>query len=448
VTNALIIAYLLIWFSLQAAAPLAAQSTTSPSPASATDPGVRGGAPGAGLPLPNLTASERLYFDAGKAAFLEIDAVADGLGPRFNLDSCGGCHAQPATGGTSPAINPQVAVASRLGAGNVIPSFLRADGPVREARFKFKADGSRDGGVQALFTISGRSDAVGCSIAQPNFAAASAANNVIFRVPTPVFGAGLIEAIPDAVILANKQANALAKSNLRISGRENRNGNDGTITRFGWKAQNKSLAIFAGEAYNVEQGVTNELFSDERESTASCQFNGTPEDHTGFDQALTLEISGDVMRFAHFMRFLAPPAPAPPTASTMAGAALFRTIGCALCHTPSLTTGNSSCDSLSNKTVNLYSDLLVHNMGPSLADDIVQGLAGPSEFRTAPLWGLGQRIFFLHDGRTRDLVQAIQAHSSRGNTRFPDSEANAVIEIFNLLPASDKQNLLNFLRSL
>jgi CxxC motif-containing protein (DUF1111 family) len=121
-------------------------------------------------------------------------------------------------------------------------------------------------------------------------------------------------------------------------------------------------------------------------------FNGTPEDHIGFDQALTLEISGDVMRFTHFMRFLAPPASATSTASTMAGAAIFRTIGCALCHTPSLTTGNSSCDALSNKTVNLYSDLLVHNMGPGLADDIVQGLAGPSEFRTAPLWGLGQRI--------------------------------------------------------
>jgi CxxC motif-containing protein (DUF1111 family) len=186
-----------------------------------------------------------------------------------------------------------------------------------------------------LFTISGRSDAVGCSIAQRNFVPALAANNVIFRVPTPVFGAALIEAIPDAVILANKQANASAKSNLRISGRENRNGNDGTITRFGWKAQNKSLTIFAGEAYNVEQGVTNELFPDEREGTASCLFNGTPEDHTGFDQALTLEISGDVMRFTHFMRFLAPPASATSTASTMAGAAIFRTIGCALCHTPS-----------------------------------------------------------------------------------------------------------------
>ena len=235
-----------------------------------------------------------------------------------------------------PAINPQIAVASRLAAGNVIPSFIRGDGPVREARFKFKADGSRDGGVQALFTISGRSDAVGCSIAQPNSVAALTANNVIFRVPALVFGAGLIEAIPDAVILANKQANTSAKSNLRISGRENRNGNDGTITRFGWKAQNKSLTIFAGEAYNVEQGVTNELFPDEREGTASCLFNGTQEDDIGFDQALTLDISGDVMRFSHFMRFLAPPAPADPTASSVAGAAIpnyrLRVVSYALAH--------------------------------------------------------------------------------------------------------------------
>src|SRR5262249_31225549 len=158
---------------------------------------------------------------------------------------------------------------------------ITSNGPVREARFKFvdpPANTIRDGGVHALFTITGRSDAMGCNAAQPDFVAALAQNNVIFRIPTPVFGAGLIETITETTILNNKVANASAKVALRISGHENRNGNDGTLTRFGWKAQNKSLMIFAGEAYNVEQGVTNEFFQNERDETPGCLFNGTPED--------------------------------------------------------------------------------------------------------------------------------------------------------------------------
>jgi len=100
------------------------------------------------------------------------------------------------------------------------------------------------------------------------------------------------------------------------------------------------------------------------------------------------------------------------------------------------------------KSVRLFSDLLLHRMGPRLADDIVQGVAGPDEFRTAPLWGLGQRIFLLHDGRTTDLVEAIAAHASRGDGRFRPSEANAVIARFRALGSAKKQDLLNFLRSL
>ena len=97
---------------------------------------------------------------------------------------------------------------------------------------------------------------------------------------------------------------------------------------------------------------------------------------------------------------------------------------------------------------NLFSDLLVHHMGPGLADDIVQGSAGPDEFRTAPLWGLGQRIFFLHDGRTNDLKQAIQSHASVGSGELPPSEANVVVDNFNALSEAEKQHLLNFLRGL
>jgi CxxC motif-containing protein (DUF1111 family) len=123
-------------------------------------------------------------------------------------------------------------------------------------------------------------------------------------------------------------------------------------------------------------------------------------------------------------------------------------VGCALCHTPTLRTGTSTVAALSNKDANLFSDLALHAMGPGLADNILQGAARGDEFRTAPLWGLGQRIFFLHDGRTSDLRAAIAAHRSGGNSQFGPSEANAVINNYNSLSAGSKQDVLNFLRSL
>src|SRR5439155_322052 len=191
----------------------------------------------------------------------------------------------------------------------------------------------------------------GCTISQPNFKKELDNNNVIFRIPTPLFGAGLIEAIDDAAILANRDSFKSGKSAFGISGRENRTGNDGSITRFGWKAQNKSLVIFAGEAYNVEQGVTNEVFPNARETATGCDTVGHPE-----DSSLTSKASpgGDVT----------------------------------------------------------------------------------------------QRIFFLHDGRTSDLLAAIQAHASRATGQTNDSEANASVAMFNGLQASSKQDILNFLRSL
>src|SRR2546430_8514628 len=403
----------------------------------ARDPGVRGGPAGAGAPLAGLTASQQAFFDAGATEFQDTDGLAEGLGPRFNLDSCGGCHIQPAMGGTSPATNPQIAVATAFGARNTVPSFLTLDGPVREARFKRHADGTPDGGVHALFVISGRvdpsGDASACAIKQPNFDRQLANGNVIFRIPTPVFGAGLIEQIPDAAILANQSAGASVKAALgifgrphrvRISGEPNNNGNDGTIARFGWKAQNKSLLLFSGEAYNVEMGITNELFQTERDETGACQFTRVPNNVTNVDAAAPLEAISAIERFAFFQRFLAAPTPSPDTpggaTSIASGRSLFVYVGCALCHTPALPTRRSRVAALRRSQVNLYSDLLLHDMGVGLADGISQGQAGPREFRTAPLWGLGKRIFLLHDGRTSDLAVAIQAHRSFG------SEANAV----------------------
>src|SRR5262249_15364648 len=149
-----------------------------------------------------------------------------------------------------------------------------------EARFQFNPDGSRDGGVHALFVIAGHPEAPGCDIRQENFERQVLNDNIIFRIPTPVFGAGLIEQIRDSTILANLGNNSFAKRVLGISGRPNRSGNDGTITRFGWKAQNKSLLIFSGEAYNVEMGISNEGFQQERDETPQCQFAPVPNNVT------------------------------------------------------------------------------------------------------------------------------------------------------------------------
>lgn len=498
-----------------------------------TDPGVRGGDPGAGGALPGLNDLERGYFDVAKDVFQEVDAGPDGLGPRFNLDSCSGCHSQPSIGGTSPATNPQVAVATLMGAKNVVPSFITANGPIREARFVRNRDGSPDGGVHSLFVITGRSDAPGCNIAQPNFAAELARNNVVFRIPTPVFGLGLVENVSDGTLEASLAANAQQKRALGISGRFNRNGNDGTIARFGWKAQNKSLLLFSGEAYNVEMGITNELFQSERDSDPNCQFKVTPNDHTPLVSENTASPSAsfqsDIDLFAAFMRFSAPPTPASssaapvaqasdalnatagqttgagtgtsttsnaasstsnsasttsngtastapsatstvvasatadvssvmtaaagsstaqPSSSASSGASVtrgnqvFSNVGCQACHTKTLTTAKSPLTGQSNVTIQPFSDFAVHEMGTGLADGVSQGSANGNEFRTAPLWGVGQRIFFLHDGRTKDLHEAIQQHASRG------SEANAVINNYNLLSRDDKQALINYLRSL
>lgn len=420
----------------------------------ATDPGVRGGSSGAGTPIAGLTANQLSFFSAGLTDFEEVDSVSGGvpttgigLGPRFNAESCAQCHAARATGGSSPVVNPQIAIANDQGATNQIPSFITLNGPVREARFPYTFSGQVDGGVHDLFTIAGRSDAPGCNIQQDNFARAAQLGDLIFRIPTPVFGDGLIESIADATILANLNSNQQQKRSLGIVGRPNSNGNDGTITRFGWKAQNKSLEIFSGEAYNVEVGVTNELFYSERDQTAACQFNATPEDATNFNLDGT-ELPSDMVRFSMFMKFLDQPAPGQGTLSTQHGGQLFAQVGCTLCHTQSMRTGTSSVVALSNVQANLYSDLVLHHMGPGLADNVSQGVAAGDEFRTAPLWGLGQRIFFLHDGRTSDLVQTIQAHASSGNRTYQSSEANSVVNNYNRLSVSDQQDLLNFLRSL
>ena len=451
-----------------------------------TDPGVQSGNRGTGAALSSVLANSPsgilAFFTDGQTRFQEVESVSgganNGLGPRFNSNQCSSCHAQPAIGGTGVATNPQFQFTSNgVAPGNTMPSFITATGPTREARFPFffNANGtvntnSPNGGVETLFTVTGRSDAGTCTsstaLPQPSFATAIAANDIIFRIPTPVFGAGLIENLDDSTLLNNQVVNN--NNNLGISGSFNRNGNDGTISRFGWKAQNKSLHIFAGEAYNVEMGISNLLFTQDRplpgedgaggtgslglvSTCLNLSGSGYPEDanNPGSTGAAVLD---DVSAFANFMRLLAPP----PTggvvlngssvsASTIsAGSSLFVSTGCATCHNPKpgSTQASNITSSLGGAAVNAFSDIEIHHMGTGLADNVSQGGAGGDQFRTAPLWGLGQRIFLLHDGRTTNLITAIQDHASHG------SEATIVEEQFFELNSTQQQEILDFLRSL
>ena len=194
--------------------------------------------------------------------------------------------------------------------------------------------------------------------------------------------------------------------------------------------------------------MTSDLFPQERDEARGCKFNSTPESPTHFNAINPLEAPSDVVKFAVFMRLLAPSTPTPDNASIVSGRKLFRRYR--LCSMPYPYTAYRKVFSrrYAGKEVNLFSDLALHNMGPNLADGISQGSAAGDEFRTAPLWGIGKRIFFLHDGRTKDLLAAIRAHASAGAGVIPPSEANQVLANFNALNEIDKQNLLNFLRSL
>jgi CxxC motif-containing protein (DUF1111 family) len=484
-----------------------------PPPTPAVDPGPRGGVAGAGAPptplpqdpddaatrgsvasaclstnsdttpAPGLSPALLLACEQAVIRFQEVDSVSGtlpgeegrGLGPTFNGNSCSMCHAEPGVLGSSPGLNsalrpvpnPQVALATLDGARNVVPSFIFPAGPVREGRLGLDiSTGKPDGGVHGLFTIAGRVDAQGCNATQPDFATELTSNNVTFRIPTPTFGTGLIESVLETALEANlgtAPAGAPSNVSLGISGVLNRAGNDGTISRFGWKAQNKSLMIFAGEAYNVEQGVSNINFPNEREggaaNLAGCfDINPTPEDNTDFSVnpaagATVSDVSSDLLNFDLAMELSAPPTPAvaPFTIGTTTitaqqvatGRSEFISVGCGNCHTPSLTTAKSSFDpALTHVTFHPFSDIAIHHMGTGLSDGVAQGQADADQFRSAPLWGVGQRLFFLHDGRTSDIVAAIQDHASAG------SEANTVIANFNALSVANRQAVVNFLRSL
>jgi CxxC motif-containing protein (DUF1111 family) len=434
-----------------------------------TDPGPRSNTTGLGQLLPNLSGTLAALAEDGRCVFSGAatprcaggqlwsvtgsitGAPLPGLGPRYATMGCGMCHAQPTEGGSSPIPNQEVAAATANGATNKVPSFITANGPTRIPYQK------STGALQKLYTIQGRSDAKGCKLAQPDFASLLANNDLSFHVPVPLYGVGLIESTPSANLIAAQAASASAATALGITiGRFNHN--VGGISTIGWKGSAPSVRYFADLALSLDLDTTTEQFPHKSEEVAGCLFNPLPEDQpptipwpfalNSVAQHLPL---GELT--AIFPRALSPPVPASSGYSTSIatvtatsisnGQAQFQTIGCAICHVRQQTTGNSALGSAySNYNYNPWSDFALHNMGTGLADGLTGGAAGPQDFRTPALWGTGVKLFFLHDGRTQDLYEAILAHSS------PDSESNTVVTNYLSLTSSQMQDVLNFLRSL
>jgi len=235
---------------------------------------------------------------------------------------------------------------------------------------------------------------------------------------------------------------------------------DGSVSRMGWKAQWRAILPAVGAEENVEMGVTNDMFPTETDqSSSACLRNPIPEDTENYVYWNILpsnnqpwQFDADSGRNAIFIRFLAAPKPSSTCAAggnCSNGQAQFNSVGCVLCHTTSYTTPAGSIPSMGHVKINLYSDLLLHHMGSCLADNITQGAAEGDMFRTPPLWNVGQRVFFMHDGRTNNIVTAIEDHQTGScSGSYPPSEADAVVRAFNALNSQNQQDLVDFLRSL
>ena len=333
--------------------------------------------PELGQPLADLTADERARFEAGKAIFQQVFEPETGLGPLFNEASCLECHEDPVVGGNGDEDEIH-AVVTASGPGGSCDLLLASGGPV----FQTKVTPA----LKAAMGIDREPIPSGAKQAK--------------RTAPDIFGFGLLNAVPDATILA--RADSADANRDGISGRPNRFF-DGRLGRFGRKALLPDLDQFNAGAFVIEMGVTNPGSPDE----------GTIGDKpipAGVDPTPEPELSADAVALVNdFVRFLAPPQRRALTYAAEQGRATFSRIGCASCHTPSLTTGTNKVRALDRKTVYAYTDLLLHDMGSERAD-ICLGLATPSEFRTEPLMGLGLATRFLHDGAATTIEQAIELH--------------------------------------
>lgn len=372
-----------------------------------------GGPPPVGGPIPGLTPAENQRFMNGSNAFRVNKNQQTGLGPVFNGTSCVQCHAAGAPGGASP--NLGLSVVTRIGGSvnGVYSDLANVGGALIQAR-----------SLREFLP----------NYPVPREVVPAQASFVGRRITTPLFGNGLMEAIPAATILARQDPTDVNRDG--ISGRANMVLNPETrvteVGRFGWKCQVSSLHLFAGDAYLNEMGITSPSFPTE----VRPQGQNIP---PGADIAPDPEDPGGavVNQLTDYMRFLG----APPTAPNLppTGLTLFNSTGCGSCHTPSMNTGANPTPVLANKVVALYSDLLLHDMGTGLADNIRQGQATGSEFRTAPLWGLRFRRFYLHDGRAQSIDQAIRLHGG---------EATSSVTRYNAMTPANRTTLLAFLQGL
>lgn len=370
-----------------------------------------------GDPLPGLKRSERARFDRGKEVFEREFTPETGLGPLFNSTSCGECHEDPALGGFGDEVEIH-ATAFLVRGGGKDP---HGGGSGEDA-----CDPLADQGgpvVQQHVT-----PALKAALGIEQEPVPSRATATAHRTSPPIFGLGLLDAVPDEVILA--YADPDDKDHDGISGRPNRFV-DGRLGRFGRKAFLPALKEFNAGAFQIEMGITSPAVPDEG------TIGGAPIP-PGVDPTPEPELSQEDVDLANdFVRFLAPP-PFGSGHGVGRGEDIFHRIGCASCHVPTLKTGPSDVRALRNKPVTAYTDLLLHDMGPDLAD-ICLGLATPSEFRTEPLMGLGLRERFLHDGRASSVEEAVRLHAG---------EAAGARDRFGALSAEERHMLLKFLASL
>lgn len=384
-----------------------------------------------GDPIPGITEKELGKFNIGKTEFEREHVPEDGLGPTFNQISCVACHSVPVTGGSLPTKRDLVV---RIG---------RPD-PVTG-----KYDPLTEFGGQVLSRQSVTTRGLLQDCRQPGNNIPAEAEFVSFRFGQPLFGMGLIDNIAEETILANADPDDRDRNG--ISGRPNmvisNSSKEIRIGRLGWKAQMVSLSDFCADSYLVEIGITSPDFPNERKPNGKdpkCDLvpdSPEPEDRIGFS----------VQGFVDFLTFLAPAPVKTLDASAQNGKALFNSIGCAKCHIPTMMTASNPLagPSLANREANLYSDLLLHDMGEDLADGIEQPdkefqpsgtkPASGREWRTQPLWGLSAKTFFLHDARTTDITTAIILHGGEAA-----SSRNKFLKLKN----KARTDLLNFLKSL
>jgi CxxC motif-containing protein (DUF1111 family) len=358
-----------------------------------------------GDPLAGASAAEFEEFRLGLDDFLEVETSEEGLGPAFNGTSCASCHNVPAVGGISPV--SEVRAGRRLADGGF--ESLYPDG---ESLFH-------------LFSVPGHA----CQPVIP-----PEATIIARRVPIPLFGAGLVEAVDDATILALEDP--LDRNGDGVSGRAaiviDRGTGERRVGRFGWKAQHATLLAFGADAYRNEMGITNDLFPTELAIGVEagrmrvCDPIPDPE-----DVADPLTRRRGIDNFASFMRLLAPLTREPGTDAIRVGETVFAAVGCAACHVPALTTGPSANPLFNRRTVALFSDLLLHDIGTG--DGIAQDAATGAEIRTPALWGLRFRRPLLHDGSAATIEDAIRRHageadlSRRGVERLPDVDRVALM---------------------